>query len=101
MGLGLTAIIAGCASSTGVVPIGQDSYMISKRGGSAFTSAGSLKADVFTEANEFCDKKGRKLFGLREGTLDGGIGVYPRAELEFMCLAPGDPNLKKAAYSAQ
>jgi hypothetical protein len=49
-----TVYLVGCASS-GPVPIGKDTYMISKQSaGGAFVSSGSVKADVFREANQFC-----------------------------------------------
>lgn len=50
--------LMGCAS-TGVISTGGDSYMLSKTGaGGMFSSGAAVKADLYTEANAFCAKRG-------------------------------------------
>ena len=53
--------LTGCAASSGVVPTGNDSFLIS-RSEKAFATTGSrVKADPLKEANNFCATTGRAL----------------------------------------
>ena len=49
----LALAVVGC-SSTGVVSIGVDSYMIAKSGGGPGASGAEMSADLYQEANAFC-----------------------------------------------
>jgi len=91
----LGSLFSGCASGTGVVPMGPDSYMISKQGGSAFVASGKLKAEVYAEASFYCKDNGKEMMPVSSNEIHGGIGVFPQAELDFMCLSPGDPQLTR------
>ncbi len=89
------AFIAGCASNSGVVPIGQDTYMVSRQAATGFSGMGTLKADAFKEADAFCKSEGKVMQVVR--TQDAQppfiLGNFPKTEIEFMCLAKGDPEL--------
>ena len=57
----LTLVLTGCVS-TGVVPMDKDIYMVSKRSAQfGFGPADGVKADVYREANEFCEKQNKKV----------------------------------------
>jgi len=88
----LVAILAlsGCASSTGVVPTGPDSYMVTREGGSAFVGTNGLKADAYREASDYCAKNGKTIEVVSTQEQSGGFMRYPHAEVNFMCLSPGD-----------
>ena len=45
-------------SQPGVVPIGQDTYMVSRQAATGFSGSGTRKAEAFREANEFCISQG-------------------------------------------
>jgi len=96
-------LIAGCATSTGVVPIGQDTYMISGSANRAGGSSGAVvKANAFREATQFCAETGKKLQVVSTHQTDIGFGVNASAEIQFMCLDPNSPeysrpNIKKDA----
>ena len=45
--------ISGCASNSGVVPIGPDTFMVSRQAATGFSGLGTLKADAFQEANQY------------------------------------------------
>jgi hypothetical protein len=96
----LTTLV-GCASS-GVVPIGQDTYMVSKNGAAGFSSSGSLKAELFQEAAAYCVSQ-KKIFQVVNTSGNaGGFGHTPEAEVQFMCLNQDDaelvrPKLRKEA----
>lgn len=85
-----TAVMfAGCAS-TGVVPMGQDSYMIGKKDGApgigvSFTN----KAEVYSEANAFCQAKGLEVMTLHVNTTAAMPARLGSTELQFRCVPPG------------
>lgn len=47
-------LVAGCASSSGVVPMGRGLLSITKQQGTGFPGLGNLKAEVFQEAAAHC-----------------------------------------------
>ena len=51
--IALTALLAGCASQTGVIPMSQGKLMITKQTGNAFLGISSLKPKVLQEAVSF------------------------------------------------
>lgn len=54
-------ILAGCASNSGITPIGKDTYMVSRQAATGFSGSGTLKAEAFQEANAYCEKAGKNL----------------------------------------
>jgi hypothetical protein len=87
--------LAGCASSSGVVPIGQDTYMVSRQGGYGASAMGPVKADAMTEAGVFCSKNGKQLQLVHTEETPKGVGRPPEVEIQFMCLNAGDPELMR------
>ena len=88
-------IIAGCAAHSGVVPIGPDTYMISRQAATGFSGSGNLKAEALREAHEFClsQKKTMQIVHTSEASPPYVFGNFPKAEIQFLCLSPGDPEL--------
>ena len=91
-----TLAIAGCAS-TGPIPIGKDTYMISKQSaGGMFVSASSVKAEIFQEGFAFCQKQNKVFQVVRSNELSAIPAVrMPSAEVQFMCLSENDPELTR------
>jgi hypothetical protein len=85
----VTAAVAGCASNTGVVPNGQGGYLIAKQAATGFPGLGNLKAEALQEANQQCQSEGREVSLTRatETQPPYMLGNYPRAEIEFRCVA--------------
>lgn len=82
-------IISGC-SSTGVIPMSQDSYFIGKKDGSPGIGISlSNKAEVYQEANAFCNKKRLEVFTLRETVTPSAPGRLGSTELHFKCVQLG------------
>jgi hypothetical protein len=89
--LALTA----CASS-GPVPMGKDTFMISKQSSTGFHSGASVKADIYREANEFCVKKGLEFQPVKDYAKDGVPGfAFANAEIVFRCLSSGDTEINR------
>lgn len=84
------ATVLGCAS-TGVIPVGGNSYMVSKQTATGFQTAVSIKAEVLREANEFCEKKGLRMIVVSLRTKDGEPGrSYATADLVFKAVRETD-----------
>ena len=81
------ALLSACASSSGVVPIGDDSFMISRSEKGFDTTGSTVKADAYKEANYFCQKMGKDLDVLNSTSKD----MVPfrsdaQAEIQFTCV---------------
>ena len=84
----LTALIAGCASHSGIVPMSQGKFMITKQAATGFPGVGNLKAEVMQEAMSFCStvSKDMSLLAYDETKPPFILGNYPRVELQFSCV---------------
>ena len=98
------AFLAGCASNSGVMPIGQDTFMVSRQAATGFSGSGTLKAEAFQEASQYCTSLGKLLqvVSTHEAAPPYILGNFPKAEIQFMCLDAKDaelsrPKLKKEA----
>jgi hypothetical protein len=84
-----SVVVVGC-SSTGVVPMSQDSYFIGKKDGSPGIGISlSNKAEVYQEANEFCGAKGLEVFVLKENVIPAAPARLGSTELTFKCVQAG------------
>ena len=86
--LSTLVLLVACAStsSTGIVPIGGDTYMVSKSSDTNMATGSEVKADLFKEANGYCGKQGKKIKTVREASRDSVPFVRPAsAELRFQC----------------
>ena len=100
----LAILLAGCASNSGVVPIGKDTFMVSRQAATGFSGSGTLKAEAFAEANQYClsQNKTLQVVNTNEAQPPYVLGNFPKAEVQFMCLDSNDsehtrPKLKKEA----
>lgn len=92
--IGLTGL--GCAKNSGVIPIGPDTYMISRTGSTGFVMPIELKAQALEDANKYCAEKRGKV-SLIESELVSALSLdspggprWPSAEIHFTCtLAEG------------
>lgn len=89
-----TSLVAGCASS-GPVPMGRDTYMLSSTGAWSWSSGGGLKGDLFREADAFCKSQGKQLMPVNTASRDGSFSQFAQAEIQFRCLAEGDHELAR------
>ena|SRR2546429_2671380 len=83
--LALLALTA-CAS-TGVVPIGDDTYMIGKRSAQAgFGPPIHAQANVYKEAAAFCAKQSKSVETVKLDAQDTGFGRPGSVQLQFRCV---------------
>jgi len=87
--LALVSVLAlvGCASS-GVIPVGNNKYMISDSNG-VYWEGGSVLVDIIKEGTEYCAKQGKQFELLEQKTEDAQAGLIGRrtasAQVYFTC----------------
>ena len=86
-------VLAGCASNSGVVPMSQGKFLITKQAATGFPGIGNLKAEVIQEAVGFCSamEKDMAQVSYDETKPPFILGNYPRVELHFSCIAKPNP----------
>jgi len=85
----LMTLLFACASTSGVVPMGDDTFMVSRSEKGFDTTGSRVKADALKEANEFCSSHGKAIEIIKATQKD----MVPfrsdaQAEVEFKCV-PG------------
>lgn len=97
MGAAVAALVGGCAAHSGVVAMGPDTFMVSRQAATGFPGLGSMKAELMAEGAAHCRAAGKqfKVVATRESQPPYVMGNFPRAEIEFVCLSPGDPELTR------
>lgn len=84
-----TMALAGCASSSGVVPMGGDAFLVSRSEKGFDTTGSRVKAVALKEANEFCSSKGKTIEIIKATQKDmAPFQSDAQAEVEFKCV-PG------------
>lgn len=82
----LTALVAGCASKTGIVPIGDGIYMSGMQDYSLNYHGAKVKAQLYTEAAQFCAKQGKRSVPVGDSAQDAAMfSNYASAEVKFRC----------------
>ena len=86
-----------CASHTGIIPMGKDSYMIAKQQATGFPGLGNMKAEIIGEGSRYCANLGKEfqIVSTQETQPPYILGNYPRSEIQFMCLSTGDTELQR------
>lgn len=89
----LSFFVAGCSS--GVVPAGPDTYMVS-RSVSGFSTAGAAKASAYREASAWCASRGLVMVPVAVDTQNPVTGQrMGHAELTFRAVKAGDPDVRR------
>jgi hypothetical protein len=82
----LLLTLVGCASSPGVVPAGQDTYMVARSGYGLGESQSNVMSKIFKEASDHCAAQGKALEPIDYDSKPGWPGHFPEAELKFRCV---------------
>jgi len=79
--------------------MGADTYIVTRQAATGFSGAGTLKADAISEAAKFCESQGKvlRIVAVTEAQPPYILGNFPKAEVVFKALNPGDPELSQAA----
>lgn len=98
--IALPTLTIGCVRSTGMLPVGPDTYPVSEhyapiRGGNATAERVAL-----IEANEFCERRGRKFLPVNM-TQPSSMAISPAGySVVFRCLLPNDPELQRPHFES-
>ncbi len=84
----ICAVFAGCAANSGVVPMGQGNFIVSRQAATGFSGSGNLKADAIREANQYCggQQKDLNVVSSHEAEPPFILGNFPKAEVQFTCI---------------
>ena len=96
-------ILSGCASNSGIISVGKDTYMVSRQAATGFSGSGTLKADAIEEAAEFCMERDKllQIISTWEAEPPFIMANFPKAEVQFMCLDEGDRELVRPSLDQQ
>ncbi len=83
----VVTMLIGCASNSGVVPSGDDTYVVSRQAATGFSGLGTLKADAIREANQYCQRQFKTLhvISATEAEPPFIFGNFPKADVRFRC----------------
>lgn len=80
-------LLTACASSSGVVSTGQDTYMIVGTAGNfGSNSADAVSVELYREATAYCAERKKKFIRVNVAGRDGNFGRNASSKLEFKCV---------------
>lgn len=81
-------VLTGCASNSGIVTIGPDTYFVSKQAATGFTGMGTLKGEAIGEAGQYCTSKGKTVQVMTQKDAEPPfiLGNFPKTEITFRCV---------------
>lgn len=82
----ISIILAGCASTTGVVSMGKDTYVIARENNGPAASLGAMKASIVKEAAAFCSGQCKTMQVAKESDTRRSFGQFPQTTLQFTCV---------------
>ena len=82
------ALLIGCAANSGVLPIGNDTFFVSRQAATGFTGLGTLKAEAMREGSVFCGAMNKEFELVSEDNSEGlqVLGNFPWVEITFVCV---------------
>ena len=94
---GGATVLVGCASSTGILPAGPDTYTLSERFAPVRGGGTEAQREALTKANDFCAEKGRVFVPATMGQSGALYSPYGPTgyTVTFRCLLPNDPAVAK------
>jgi hypothetical protein len=86
-------LIGGCATSTGVLPAGPDTYTITEKFAPIRGGSDEAEKDALSKASDYCAQKGREFVPNNMGP--AGPILNPNGyTVTFRCLLADDPAVK-------
>ena len=84
----MALLMVGCAANSGIVPIGNDTFFISKQAATGFTGLGTLKSEAMHEGAVFCGAMSKEFELVSEDNSEGlhVLGNFPWVEITFVCV---------------
>jgi hypothetical protein len=80
------ALLTGCGT-TGIVKLEQNHFMVSTKSAKVgFVNAAEEKADVYSQANDYCARFGKEVETINLEMRNSGFAKSASATLEFRCI---------------
>jgi hypothetical protein len=88
--------VGGCAMSTGIMPVGPDTYMLSKHNAPIRGGAITAQQEALAEANAFCAQQS-KVFLPNDMQTPASLNPYgpTNFSITFRCLPPDHPDIAR------
>jgi hypothetical protein len=85
----LAVLVSGCTANSGVVPLGNDSFIITKQAATGFSGTGFIKSKALREASAQClrSEKAVEIESISESRPPYIVTNFPKVELTFKCVA--------------
>jgi hypothetical protein len=98
LGFMCLVLLSGCATSTGVLKLGPDTYKMTSYRAPIRGGAAGAEEEVLVEANKHCDMQGKQLYVQSSRAIAGSPGQPNLGGFEaiFQCLSDVDPRLKQS-----
>lgn len=81
----ISLALTGCASTTGVVPAGNNTFMVAREDNGPTASLGAIKAAALKDAGTFCAGQGKTMQIVKESDTPRAFGQFPQTSLLFQC----------------
>jgi predicted small secreted protein len=96
--LAFSTLLAGCASHRGIVPVGNDRFVLVKHEVASYPGQFTFRTEIVAEAMQHCAKSGKELniVGATELPAPNIVVNYRWARIEFECV-PKRENPKPGA----
>jgi len=84
----LLLLATSCASNSGIVPLGNNTFIIAKQAATGFSGTGAIKTEALQEASAECRKSSQavEIQHMEESQPPYLLGNYPKIELTFKCI---------------
>lgn len=93
-------VLAGCVSSSGPMPFGKDSYMITISAVGSFNNPGVAMQEAIKEANAHCASLG-KVAWPRNAQQTGTPGWPGGAQFIYSCIDEKDPEYQRPQWQKE
>ena len=91
-------LLSGCALSSGVLPMGPDTYSVSVNAAPARGGTVGARQVALTEAGKHCAGMGKEILVTNTSARQTNALGQGTFDLTFQCLSKGDPELQRPTY---
>lgn len=99
--VGTAVLLSSCAESTGILPMGPDTYTVTENYAPVRGGAATAEKVALTEANRYCQQQGKVFVATN---MQKSVAPFQAAygptkySLVFHCLLPNDSSLRPPSY---
>jgi hypothetical protein len=95
--LGVALILTGCVSTSDIVQVGKDSYLVTVR--ARGNNAGAGRIESAKAAVKYCASSGKRMIIRRTDTTGIALGAIPETTaLVFSCVDESDPEWQRPNF---